>query len=184
MPPNRPSNVRVQITRHAYYWFRQSPWWLNHQTKSSKSIKKVINYAHSTQKYSSPHANLTKYLMRHTIRAHSTQPYSTPHANLTKYLMRHRSHAHSTQSSATPHANFDQISHETHNTCKVYHQNQFYTPKNRPQNNQLSQSPVALQEIKYSNNYLYWSTNYKFMLTTQVNCACDHYSHCQTDNSA
>ena len=41
-----------------------------------------------------------------------------------------------------------------------------------------------LQEIKYSNNYLYWSTNYKFMLTTQVNCACDHYSHCQTDNSA
>ena len=58
MPPNRPSNVRVQITRHAYYWFRQSPWWLNHQTKSSKSIKKVITYAHSTQKYSSPHANL------------------------------------------------------------------------------------------------------------------------------
>ena len=159
MPPNRPSNVRVQITRHAYNWFRQSPWWLNHQTKSSKSIKKVITYAHSTQKYSSPHANLTKYLMRHTSHAHSTQPYSISHANLTKYLMRH-------------------------NTCKVYHQNQFYTPKNRPQNNQLSQSPVALQEIKYSNNYLYWSTNYKFMLTTQVNCACDHYSHCQTDNSA
>ena len=105
MPPNRPSNVRVQITRHAYYWFRQSPWWLNHQTKSSKSIKKVITYAHSTQKYSSPHANLTKYLMRHTSHAHSTQPYSTPHANLTKYLMRHTSHAHSTQSSATPHAN-------------------------------------------------------------------------------
>ena len=95
MPPNRPSNVRAQITRHAYYWFRQSPWWLNHQTKSSKSIKKVITYAHSTQKYSSPHANLTKYLMRHTSHAHSTQPYSTPHANLTKYLMRHTIHARS-----------------------------------------------------------------------------------------
>ena len=150
MPPNRPSNVWVQITRHAYYWFRQSPWWLNHQTKSSKSIKKVINYAHSTQKYSSPHANLTKYLMRHTIHAHSTQPYSTPHANLTKYLMRHRSHAHSTQSSATPHANFDQISHETHNTCKVYHQNQFYTPKK-----QTSKQPTFPTSCRPSGNQVF-----------------------------
>ena len=184
MPPNRPSNVWVQITRHAYYWFRQSPWWLNHQTKSSKSIKKVITYAHSTQKYSSPHANLTKYLMRHTSHAHSTQPYSTPHANLTKYLMRHTSHAHSTQSSATPHANLTKylMRHTIH--ARSITKTNFTLQKNRPQNNQLSQRPVALQEIKYSNNYLYWSTNYKFMLTTQVNCACDHYSHCQTDNSA
>ena len=103
IPPNLPSNVRVQNTSPAYYWFRQSPWWLNHQSHQSQS-RSVINSAHSTQKYSSPHANLNKYLMRHTSHAHLTKSYSTPHANLTKYLTRHTSHAHSTQSYSTPHA--------------------------------------------------------------------------------
>ena len=161
-------------------------------TKLFKSSCEFNLISHETHKSCTFNTTICNSTCKFDQISHETHKSCTFNTKVFKFSCEFNQISHETHKSCTINTTifnstckFDQISHETQRSCKVYHQNHFYTPKkNRPQNNQLSQSPVTLQEINYSNNYLYWSTNYKFMLTTQANCACDHYSHCQTDNSA